>query len=89
MASIFDRLAGPKEPKKTTARRRVSRKRMVKTKPRERVAQPVKKIVPRVDRHRDGLLRREADIDRKLGVLEERERQLERREKELLAVCSL
>lgn len=83
MASIFDRLTGALEPKKLAPRQRATRRKTVKIGPEKRPAPSVRKVVPREDRRRDVLLRREAEIDRKLGALEERERQLNRREEEL------
>lgn len=83
MASIFDRLTGALEPKKLAPRQRATRRKTVKIGPEKRPAPSIRKVVPREDRRRDVLLRREAEIDRKLGALEERERQLNRREEEL------
>ncbi len=81
--AIFDRLTGALEPKKPTPRRRVTRKRVVKSAPRRKSTPRVRKKVVREEKVPTELIRREADIDRKLGVLEERERQLERRAEEL------
>lgn len=83
MASIFDRLTGALEPKKLAPRRRATRRKTVKLGPRKRPAPSVRKGVPREHRRPAELFKREAEIDRKLGALEERERQLGRREEEL------
>jgi ribonuclease Y len=84
MASIFDRLTGTLEPKKPASRRRVAREKIVKARSRRAVAPSGEEERSQDEGRRQVvLLRRETEIDRKLGVLEERERQLKNREEEL------
>lgn len=83
MASMFDRITGTLKGEKPRAGKMVKRKKVIKARPRRRPTPTAIEEVSGTRRRPTEVLKREVEIDRKLGVLEERERQLGRREKDL------
>jgi ribonuclease Y len=83
MASIFDRLAGVAEPPKKGSRQRTIKREAKGRSSRQKPLRLTKRATPKKIKPSAEIIRREAEIDRKLGILEERERQIDRREKEL------